>query len=1419
MELLLRLSAGARGPRSLRVDLVEDVTVGELADHLCDVAGVRQGLSIGGLPRDALVAEVGPESGSTVTLAEQREHLCDIGDKAPAMLHFRTEQSERTSRPHQLDYGRNDLGYVEIEVSDQVLITPRGDERVLVNGVRCIGAHRVVDGDLIVVLGVDASEAADERTNGPSEAPGPPVGSSSETDHDSWTASQCEAAFTVELIGQLTPPRCGPFVGHRSRHRHHDSFDPPTVEFPAPPEAARVPALPVMSAVVPLLLGAGLWAATRSAASAMFVVFSFVYVVAAGLEARREFRREAAFRVEQFDKGVERSLKQLEESHLSEARFLETNVPAPRGLSELIAERSIRVWERRHSDSMGGSLLVRLGTARRPGRARVSVPTHGRSDLLESLQDKVDEAVSTRLGVVLDMDHGGGLGIVGSGETATALARWVLMQLVALNGPDELAIRVASSLQRRAEWQWTAWLPHSRSASAAARQVNLVIVDGATENEVRQQIHGLRDDVTRFLWLTNSPSNLPGRVEQYLNLESPHSLVAASEDDQEIFNEQALESFVPDEASIDAVEAAARRMAAMIPDRVLEPERASDVGPSSLSELMSGTSIDDVNSLLGLWKDSMSTRTLSAPVARCGSSLLSLDIASDGPHALIAGMTGAGKSETLRTWLISIALKHSPRKVSFLLVDYKGGSAFGSLRDLPHTVGLITDLDHALAHRAMVSLRAELTRRERWLASVEAASLDDAWGHPDRPAALIVIVDEFATLAKEIPRFVDELVDVAQRGRSLGIHLVLATQRPHGVVSESIRANTSLRVALRVADSQDSIDVIGTPDAAEIDRSEPGSAIVAIGPARSAVVRFAYSSANPTAAPRISSRPLSIHHHVEPITVAGSSTELDIAVLTARDAFSRSGSKPPRRPWVAPLPSELSFSSIEALVTASEDEWNTDESMRFGESTNSDEPMASAKVVVGLVDRPERQRLDRFEIDLDASTGIVVFGCQGSGREQALATVAAALTAQLEGVRVYSIGRDIPFSSDSIDLADHERVLRVLRDAVRRLDGHPDPATSSIKAPSGSTLNGSRDRIAILIDDIALFERMFEPVNRGEALRLLERVSRDGSRVGLNVVVGASRRIDLDPSVAVGFITQIFLRVANEDEASLSGLPPEMADPHPPGRGMHGGNWIQFADPGLGYHPEARTVPVKHPVPRVPTSVDLHEVRYISRSRSDELSEPFCLPVGLDVDSLTPAWLDLSHCNGLVAGPRRSGRSTALVTIAESFRSNCEQSQAMAVILDPRSTDQSAHGTPWTFSITTEPHELEHATARLQTHLDAGGIALLAIEELPEILDGHNSASVEDFIDAMVLLSNQHRLRIVAAGEIDAMSRCYSPSAVRLRSGRTGLLLRPDPDTHGAILGAELERRDEIPRTAGSGFIVNGGQAKPVQVAALFTGS
>jgi S-DNA-T family DNA segregation ATPase FtsK/SpoIIIE len=305
-----------------------------------------------------------------------------------------------------------------------------------------------------------------------------------------------------------------------------------------------------------------------------------------------------------------------------------------------------------------------------------------------------------------------------------------------------------------------------------------------------------------------------------------------------------------------------------------------------------------------------------------------IDLVADGPHAIVGGTTGSGKSELLIAWMLALASAHAPERVVLLLIDFKGGATFAPLESLPHTVGLITDLDHGGAQRALASLAAELRYRERALA---AQGLRDVVG--SSLPRLVIVVDEFAAMLDQHPELPSLFADLAARGRSLGIHLVLATQRPAGVVRDSLLANADLRISLRVNNAADSTAVVGTAGAAEIPATQRGRAIVRTASVAARPVQFALADA------------------------------ADIA----RVAASRRPGDEPRRPWCPPLPTHVSLASLAPASPAGE---------------------GPPGLPFGLLDEPDEQR--QSTATWDALTGLLVVGTARSGLTSTLATLAQA---------------------------------------------------------------------------------------------------------------------------------------------------------------------------------------------------------------------------------------------------------------------------------------------------------------------------------------------------------------------------------------------------------------------------------------------
>lgn len=217
------------------------------------------------------------------------------------------------------------------------------------------------------------------------------------------------------------------------------------------------------------------------------------------------------------------------------------------------------------------------------------------------------------------------------------------------------------------------------------------------------------------------------------------------------------------------------------------------------------------------WLDGAHT---DVPIGTTAEGIATLDIAAQGPHALVAGTTGSGKSVLLQNWCLALAVRNPPDTLHFVFLDFKGGSAFNQLQGLPHTAGIVDDLDIRHAARAIVGLERELKRRERLVAEAGVSSIDRLG---DAQPSIIIVIDEFHVLRQQLPDAIERFIRIASLGRSLGMHLIACTQHPLGQVHAEMKSNMALNLCLRVRDGMQSAELIGSPAAAGIPPTMPGA--------------------------------------------------------------------------------------------------------------------------------------------------------------------------------------------------------------------------------------------------------------------------------------------------------------------------------------------------------------------------------------------------------------------------------------------------------------------------------------------------------------------------------------------------------------------------------------------------------------------
>ena len=670
----------------------------------------------------------------------------------------------------------------------------------------------------------------------------------------------------------------------------------------------------------------------------------------------------------------------------------------------------------------------------------------------------------------------------------------------------------------------------------------------------------------------------------------------------------------------------------------------------ALTQLL-GLGAIDADHLRARWERAATAPGLPASFALGEDGPFVVDLVSDGPHGLIAGTTGAGKSELLRSLVATLATEHSPERVNFVLIDYKGASAFGQCGALPHTVGLVTDLDEQLGARALESLEAELRQRERILREHRCSDLieygrlvaDDRAGPLPR---LLVIIDEFATLAAELPDFITALVGVAQRGRSLGVHLLLATQRPSGAVNENIRANTNLRVCLRVQASQDSADVIDDPAAALIPRTQPGRAYVRLGPGELVPVQVALVTGVSAGAEHRAVELVAFTLAPEPAPASAApappapsgASDLERIVAAAREAHA--GLAAPRRPWLEPLPALVALDALPGLGPV--------------RALAGDRGVV---VALGLADDPAAQ--SQYPVGWNLNSGnLLLYGVVGSGVTTALATVALSLSALAEPdlVHIYVLDfgagelgalAGLPHVGAVIAAGEHERQRRLLRQLRAQLDERRG-LTAAQRA--------NRPRIVLLIDGYSGFAAEQDGAG-GEGLReALARVWADGPELGVHAAISADRVGAVPSSIASLAQQRLVLQLADVADYGQFGIRRHQIPRFTPGRAVHGATAqvLQIAHPG----PLARAVaaaaeraPDAAPRPpgigMLPTRVGVADVLHTVGSTATGDDGALTLPLGLgDADLAAAGFALYPGEHALIAGPARSGKTTALLALA-----------------------------------------------------------------------------------------------------------------------------------------------------------------------------
>jgi S-DNA-T family DNA segregation ATPase FtsK/SpoIIIE len=1222
----------------------------------------------------------------------------------------------------------------------------------------------------------------------------------------------------------LPPGRGGePAIFHRSprtiRPRSRDPHDRGAAitpgNLPPHPDKQRTNAAIGVTAILsPLVLSGVLYATTHQITSALYGLMGAVAVVGGYFETKRRSRKEGKRAVVERTDLLATFRQDLDRAAVDDARLAWRLHPSPAECLARAEGPGARLWECRSADPDFLDLLVGVGST------SWTAPVGGMPQDDEARQILRERALQHDAAVSVSLAVGRVLSLALPRGDALASARSLLTQAMTLHGPADLRIVLVldAEFTGASDWDWLRWAPHPRgphtfpwvvladddgdidaalqpvlspeSGTPDLRHV-LVVLDGegllaaaspllrAALTEERNPGARDRDRPKASLLVVGGRASEASTT--VVRPGSAPGLVSVSE----VATGTAVDGVLPVTMTAELADRCTRALAGHADPLLVDVSAGvPDIVP--LHELLPvdlGRGDDAVAvKITERWR-AATNKTLEVPVGGSSSGVFSLDLVKQGPHALIGGTSGSGKSELLKTLCASLAATYPPELMVFGLFDFKGGTALQELRALPHCVGLVADTDLLEAERAMRYLQSELLHREEQLFE---AGVGDITEYPGIMPRLVVVIDEFQILSERLPDLLQSVIDITKRGRSLGVHLVFATQSPTSVRNyEELRKNTRLRVTLRLEDAADSQALIEVPDAATF--STVGRALARLGAGSLRLFQSGWTGADPDASggADITARPFALLPRPAPVAARAASTEgrgntemsaVIAGVLGSRERDVADGvAAPPADIWPDPLPPNL---AREGLT-----------------------PPGPNELLLGLGDDPEATREHRRPVitwDLGAGN-LVVHGVVGSGTTSTLLTIAVGIAERFSADEAQLVGLDFAGGElAAIAALPHCAGNVITSGEIERQSSGISLLRALLARRSKMTPvdRAGEPKVFVFIDNIGTLAQTYSSgrLRHGQAmLEDLAAVAQQGPSVGVWMVASAAGTTV--PYAINATITQRVV-LALADIRSYGDLDLKVTDiPRRPGRGM----WrtgrtaidMQVALPAAGLENALADLasgppPTVHPPMRMrelPFSVDADDLAQAVALDAQDLH----LPVGLAAGSVEPAVVSLGHASRmLVYGPARCGKTSLLLRTARLIHDHLAADVGVYVIATP--------GSPLL------ARDIAERSASSEVEITTL-VELLRTQNRPVLLLVDDVDKVGSALNGL-FEDQPPGVRVIAAARVgNVRSPEYGTSAYLLRSVEQRLVVQPDPNTGDPVTGRYFDF-GAVERAPGRGFLV-----------------
>lgn len=887
---------------------------------------------------------------------------------------------------------------------------------------------------------------------------------------------------------------------------------------------------------------------------------------------KKDVRQKNYKRVENYENYLIKKEQELSALSQEQLKALTYNFPDMNTLVLMAKEYDPRIYERTTKNADFLSICLGHGEIDSSNRISYSSIDGEEDELAKFAEHKVVWAHETlQKAPIATSLRDQTLGIAGTNNVLRTSVQTLLFQLAFFHSYRDVEF-VALVPEEDYEESWHAWrwLPHFQIQSLNLRgiihnsQSRDMVLNSFYQllTKRRQQVkesgnekvnfspqyiftildeswlsgHGLNEflaeDMSQYgvtvIWGKEATNMLPETITTMVDYKSSEAATLINEKNEYV-NQLFVPNHLPEKYPIDQ---GIQRLANL---NHVEVEKNAIPEAIDFLELYDVKDIDSL-SIGQRWSKADTSKSLAVPLGVRGKDdivYLNLHERAHGPHGLVAGTTGSGKSEIVQSYILSLAVNFAPEDVGFLPIDFKGGGMANLFANLPHQLGSITNLDGASSARALQSIRAELQKRQRkfgeygvnhingytklYKQGKEITDLEEKANYPSDPLPhLFLISDEFAELKANEPDFMAELVSTARIGRSLGVHLILATQKPSGVVDDQIWSNSRFKLALKVADPSDSNEIIKTPDAATI--TQPGRAYLQVGNNEIyELFQSAWSGAtydpNAENKEKVDERiwlinqlgqyellTADLSQEDEVVTVKKEekerATQLE-AIVEAIAAYSKETfAVLPEKPWLPPLEVEINSPKI-----AASKEWTQRRSL---------------SIPFGLMDIPSKQEQANFMFNLDELSHTAIYGSPGFGKSTALQTLVMNLartnTPEQVQFNLFDFGtngllplKDLAHVVDIVRLEEEEKLMKFLKRIRKEIQERKDMFTEYGVASLSQYEEKSNNRLPVIVTMLDSFDAVKESPLEDAVESVLNQLLREGASLGLYLITTVLR--------------------------------------------------------------------------------------------------------------------------------------------------------------------------------------------------------------------------------------------------------------------------------------------------------------------------